>query len=85
MNRLYAFWKYDVPPFLLGGEVEEVLEDGYVVIKGRTSYKFKPVIIIPLEKGIKLHKRLNKAEAKYRKAINAAKEELLVVVKEISK
>lgn len=85
MNKLYAFWKYDIPPFLLGGEVEEVLEDGCVIIKGRTGYKFKPVIIVPLEKGIKLHKKLNKAEAKYRNAMNIAKEELLAVVKEISK
>ena len=46
MNKLYAFWKYDIPPFLLGGEVEEVLEDGCVIIKGQTGYKFKPVIIV---------------------------------------
>ena len=86
MNKLYAFWKYDIPPFLLGGEVEEVLEDGYVIIKGRTpGYKFKPVIIVPLEKGVKLHKKLNKAESKYRNAMIIAKEELLAVVKEISK
>lgn len=84
MNKLYAFWKYDVPPFLLGGEVEEVLEDGCVIIKGRIS-KFKPVLIVPLERGIKLHKKLNKAEAKYRDTMNTAKEELLAVVKEISK
>ncbi len=85
MSKLYAFWKYDTAPFLLGGEVEEVSNDGYVVIKGRTGCKFKPVLIVPLEKGIKLHKKLNKAEAKYINALNTAKEELLAVVKEISK
>lgn len=85
MSNLYAFWKYDTPPYLLGGEVIEVREDGYVTIEGHAGYKFKPVSIVPIEKGIKLQKKLNKAETKYKKAVNAAREELLTVVKEVSK
>lgn len=85
MDKLYAFWKYDIPPFLLGGEVTEVREDGYVTIKGHEGYKFKSELIVPLEKGIKLQKKLDKANAKYKQTIATAKEELLAVVKEISK
>ena len=84
MEKMYAFWKYDIPPFLLGGEVKEIQEDGCVSVVGYTS-RFKPVLIVPLEKGIKLQKKLNKANAKYKKTVTIAKEDLLAVVKEISK
>ena len=84
MNKMYAFWKYDIPPFLLGGEVKEIQEDGCVSVVGYTS-KFKPVLIVPIEKGIKLQKKLNKANAKYKKIVATAKEDLLAVVKKISK
>lgn len=85
MSKLYAFWKYDVPPYLLGGEVIEVREDGYVTVVGHTGCKFKPVLIVPLEKGIKLQKKLNEAEAKYRKSVDTANKGLRSVVKEIYK
>lgn len=84
-NKLYAFWKYDIPPYLLGGEVIEVMEDGYVTIKGYTPSKFKPIKIVPLEKGIKLQKKLDKARAKYKKTIQEAEKELKATVNEISK
>ena len=84
MNKMYAFWKYDIPPFLLGGEVKEIQEDGCVSVVGYTS-RFKPVLIVPIEKGIKLQKKLNKANAKYKKIVATAKEDLLAVVKKISK
>ena len=74
MNELYAFWKCDIPPYLLGGRVAEVKEDGYVIIEGDPRFKYNPVKIVPLNEGIKLQKKLNKAEAKYRKTMNAAKE-----------
>ena len=81
--NLYAFWKYDVPPFLLGGEVISVTEDGYVTVKGYSG-KFKPELIVPIEKGIKIHKKLNKANAKYKEKVNEAQEELLAVIKSIT-
>lgn len=84
MNKMYAFWKYDIPPFLLGGEVKEIQEDGWVSVVGYTS-RFKPVLIVPIEKGIKLQKKLDKANAKYKKVVANAKEDLLALVKKISK
>lgn len=81
-NKLYAFWKYDRPPYLLGDEVSQVHEDGSVSVVNYT-YRFKPVVILPLEKGLKLQKKLNKANAKYKKAVDEATKELKSVVKEI--
>lgn len=82
-TKLYAFWKYDLPPYLLGGEVEEIRPDGITKIKGYTGL-FKPVKIVPLEKGIKLHKKLKKAYAKYAKTVEEANNIMKSVAKEIS-
>lgn len=82
-TKLYAFWKYDLPPYLLGGEVEEIRPDGVAKIKGYTSL-FKPVKVVPLEKGIKLHKKLKKTYAKYAKTVEEANNIMKSVAKEIS-
>ena len=63
-------------------EVEEV-KDNMVRVKGYTGW-FKTVKIVPLEKGIKLQKKLNKAKAKYMKITQQADNELRETVKEIS-
>lgn len=81
---MYAFWKYDVPPYLLGAEVEEIGPNKDVV-RVKWYGLVKPTIILPLEKGIKLQKKLDKAHAKYRKAVSDANAELKSVVKEITK
>ena len=83
-NKLYAFVKYDTPPYLLGGEVESIDEDGFVIIKGYESFRVKPVKIVSLEKGINLQKELHRAEAKYRRIVNNANDELISVVRRIS-
>lgn len=83
-DKLYAFWKYDTPPYLLGGEVESIDEDGFVTVKGYKSSRFRPVKIVSLEKGIKLQKKLHKAEMKYRRIVKDANDELRFVVRCIS-
>lgn len=52
---LYAFWKYDLYPFVLGGHVVKMREDGSVETKeyGHGSY-FKPILIMPSGPGEKL-------------------------------
>ena len=82
-NKLFAFWRYDTPPYLLGAEVVKVDKNGFVEALGYNGFKFKPVLIVPLEKGIKLNKKLKKAEAKYRRKMEEAKTELDLTVKEI--
>lgn len=82
-GKLYAFWKYDRPPYLLGDEVSQIHEDGSVSVV-KYTYRFKPVVILPLEKGIKLQKKLNKANAKYNKVVDEAYRELKSVVKSIT-
>lgn len=79
--NLYAFWKYDLPPFLLGGIVELINKDGHVKIKDRyDGMRFKPAVLVPLEKGLALQQKLDEAQTVYEKETKAAKEKLLDVV-----
>ncbi len=86
-NKLYAFWRYDRPPYLLCGEVVEIKEDGSIRVKGYGSACFTKesvVKIVPIEKGIKLEKKLKKAMYKYKVAVSTAENALRKVVKDIS-
>ena len=50
-QALMAIWKYDRPPYYLGGEIERILPDGKVVPVGyNDGYCFEPVKILPLDK-----------------------------------
>ena len=50
-QTLYAFWSYDLCPYVLGGVVEKFLEHGYIRAKGYTGMKFKPLAILPDKEG----------------------------------
>jgi hypothetical protein len=57
-QRLYAFWKYDLTPHYLGGEVLKFTEKGNVEVEGYPGYVFTPVKITTYEEGIKIHTQL---------------------------
>jgi hypothetical protein len=48
---LYAFWKYDICPYMLGGEVEQFRPDGSVAVKGYDGFALKPLTILPEDSG----------------------------------
>ena len=66
MGKLYAFWYTDLPPYVQGGEVIHI-SDGKVGVRERAGL-FVPAKIVPLKQGIKLKKKLQRAELKYKKA-----------------
>ncbi len=82
--KLYAFWENDTPPYLIGGEVEKILEDGWITSKNFVGYKFKPVKIVSFDVGLELKEKLNKAYNEYETARKKALDDLKQVVKEIS-
>ena len=43
MSNAYAFWKHDVPPYLLGDKVTHITQDGFIVPEHYTGSAFKPV------------------------------------------
>jgi len=86
-QRLYAFWKYDHFPYVLGGEVTKMLPDGAVETVGYgKGFSFTPFKIVPLEEGKKIVAQLqslkdakNKAEAEHRKEWNKRLEEIIKI------
>ena len=66
-EKRYAFWKYDLFPFLLSGEVEEVFNDGTVAIVD-SSYRFRYTAILKGQAGLWLRERLKALELEHRQA-----------------
>lgn len=67
-QRLYAFWKYDGYPYILGAEVIQFFENGSVECVGYAGYAFKPVKILPLKQGAILKEKLRQLEKDRQKA-----------------
>lgn len=82
--KLYAFWKHDIPPYVLGGEVTEIKSNGRVCVKGFTGYSFLPLQILPLEEGRAKQKEIDLALKNYKNTIKKAEEELRSHTKQLS-
>lgn len=67
--RLYAFWRYDLFPYILGGEVVSMTDAGLVKIKEYGGSAFRPVLILPYDAGIEIHEKLRLLDDRYRKAL----------------
>lgn len=74
MSNTYAFWKYDVPPYLLGDKVTRFTPDGLIVPEHYASSAFKPVYITTLEKGLQMQKNLDAEFEKYKQLTSEANE-----------
>lgn len=84
MNKpLFAFWRYDRFPFVLGGEVIEMYDDGHVTAKGYTGMMFRPIKILPLEAGKTLKKKLDDLEARHQQALKEVDQEHKLLLGEL--
>lgn len=55
MNQdLMAFWKHDIYPYLLCGEISEFKNDGLVKVTEYGGGVFRPVLILNKEDGLEL-------------------------------
>lgn len=64
-KKLYAFWKYDTFPYVLGGEIKDMDETGLVYIESYQA-RFRPILILPLEEGQRIHDKIKRVEALYK-------------------
>jgi len=80
MNRIMAFWKYDMYPYLLWGEVVEFKAKGSIVAKGYEPMAFMPEFILEYEEGLKLSVRLETLRKNY----NAQKKSLLKTYQDLA-
>ena len=70
---LYAFWDYDLCPYILGGIVTEFTGEGHVRAKGYDGMAFRPIAIIPDENGKRALARLQELRNEYAEKEKALK------------
>ena len=67
--KLYAFWRYDKYPYVVGGTITVMRENGWVECKEYgPGHCFKPLIVLPVEAGRALRKQLDSLDEGYREA-----------------
>lgn len=73
-TRLWAFWKYDLPPYYLSGEVEALHEaTGRVEVKNYNGRTFIPTKIVPIEEGMRIKKQIEQLGYDCSKTVNEAR------------
>lgn len=68
-TKLYAFWKHDTFPYVLGAPVDRINRYGNIEAEGYAGMSFSPIKLLPREDGEKLQKDLDDFQAEYRKAL----------------
>ncbi len=64
-QKLMAFWKYDLFPYMLCGEIERFNDNGTIVPKGYNRMSFKPIAIIPGMAGEGAAEKLGRVREEY--------------------
>lgn len=65
---LFAFWPYDYFPYVLGGTVTKIHDNGRVEIKEYGSgYSFEPIKILPYKAGLALYQKVKLLKEEYEK------------------
>jgi len=65
-QQLWAFWKYDLFPYVLGGEVESIECDGSVRVFGGLVL-MTPILILPKKEGQKRMDEIKRITNEYRR------------------
>lgn len=70
-QELYAFWRYDQFPYVLGGTVTKIHDNGTVEIKEWQGFCFTPIKIVPLKAGMIIKQDLDKKQELRRISLEA--------------
>ena len=81
---LMVFWEYDRFPYTLCGPVEKILKGGFVKPTNYGGYTFKPLIILPIDEGCEIRKKIEKLSSDYRIAQDKLHREYTKKLKEIA-
>lgn len=81
--EVFAFWKYDLFPFIHGGEVTELFDKGIVEVKNCKGYRFKSFRLTNLKEGMELKQKLKQLEQEHRTEILAVNNKYINKVKEL--
>lgn len=69
--KLYAFWRYDYFPYVLGGTVTKINDDSTVSIKEYGNARFAPLKIVPFKAGMVIQQDLDKKKELRRISLEA--------------
>lgn len=75
MTDPYAFWSYDLYPFVLSAPVKSFRENGSVEPKGYDGFVFRPLLVVPGEMGRPLGQKLKELEREHAAATKKLNEE----------
>jgi hypothetical protein len=59
-QKLMAFWKYDLFPYVLCGKLKKIKSNGFVEPVGHQGRSFRPIKILPLEEGKIIKDKIDK-------------------------
>lgn len=65
VEGLYAFWSYDLFPFCCGGTVMAMNGEGHAQIIEYQGGIVRPIKVLPLEAGKKLHEKIKQVDRLY--------------------
>ena len=85
-DKEFAFWRYDQFPYVLGAEVLDKKEEfGKLCIeaKGYETYRFYPLIVMPLDEGLLLQKKLDSLEEEREQTLDSIYKGFKARLKEI--
>ncbi len=63
-NRKFAFWRYDLFPFVLGAEIIKKFDNETVEARGYEGYSVAPIKIVSYEKGLEIKSELDNLKKK---------------------
>jgi len=67
VSDLFAFWRYDLFPYVLGGQVSGMDDKGLVYISSYQRW-FNPIKLLPTDTGKKVSQELRQLELEYSQA-----------------
>jgi len=83
MVKLFAFWRYDLFPYVLGGEFEEMTDDGLIKAISYGNACFRPFKILPVGPGQKLLAKLMELREDHASAIEEVNQDFKSQLDEI--
>ena len=84
-QKLYGFWKHDIFPYCLGGEIEFIDDVGKIAVVSYQSRMFTPFLIVPLLNGLEIQQELNILDGDYSRAKKSLERNFKNCVDEIFK
>lgn len=74
-QKLYVFWNYEQPPYMLGAVIERFNDDGTITPEGYNGATVTPVIVLPEERGAAALEDLERLGAQFGADSSALREQ----------